>query len=565
MSVIETNFLFTNKIIQLFFNSIELSEYSIFIALSTSTDNIFFPMIFSQLSDLKNFKQNLKNFAIIETNENDLNLYFISLFNYFLNINIIQCEFNYYKLKGGIILQMFYEFLNMNIVSHLKIENKILQQDSKYCIIFGGTGCIGLTFASVLQKLYKDINIIFVSRHATSKANKLKQLLPSAEFFDVDISDPLKIDLFFYQIKKVKKCEFIILCAGILPNLETNNEEKQNNNIFQTKLFGTLNIFNTLKKNNLKVNKFIFNSSLTAINGLPYFGNYAAANIFLDSITNLSNKLLNYSYDIVSIQWPAWSQSKMYQESKLFKNKFITQNSIDNSTAAKIIKKIIKEKINGVIAVAKINPVIIRDLLIIKHEISNQKEIEQINFKNNELDLETILIKAWKECLPKYKNLNDVKSSKDFFALGGNSLNGIQLIWKIEKALKLPSLKISIDWLFNNSKFDDFYKKIKTEIGLLNSTKLCISNNIKIINEKKNIPLSLSQEQMWILWNVTKGNDKQCSLYNIIFEIALTGPDLCINSVALTLRCLVAEQTTLRTKFIQSYNDLYAYQEVILL
>lgn len=537
------------------FDCLEFAEKTIFIALCTTNNNIFFPMIFSQLSEIKNINQNLENFALIETNKNDFNLYSFSLLNYFLNPTLIQkCEFEYYKLNNGIILQMFYEYLNINTA--LQLKNNI-NYESKYCIIFGGTGCIGLTFASVILKLFSSINILIVSRHATSKANNLKQLMPSAEFFDVDISDSLQVDLFFSKIKKIKKCEFIILCAGISPNVKI-FKEKKNINVFQAKLFGTLNIINSLKKNNLQVNTFIFNSSLTAINGLPYFGDYSAANIFLDSITNSSKELFNFSHNITSLQWPAWSESKMYQESELFKNKFISQNSINNLMASKIIEKIIYEKINGVIAVAKINPIKIRDLLKIRNKINTKKEIEHINLINSDLDLKTIVLNAWKECLPKYKDFN---TCKDFFKLGGNSLNGIQLIWKIEKALNLPSLKISIDWLFNNSNFDNFYNKIKTEVTLLKKTELNSSNDIKIINEIINIPLSLPQEQMWILWNLTKNNDKQCSLYNIVFEIVLTGADLCLNSVVLALRCLFAKQTIFRTIFIQS-NDLIPYQEV---
>lgn len=522
-------------------------------------------MIFAQLSEIKNVNPNLKRIAVVEAIKNDIHLHISSLLIYFLNKNskeVSQCEFEYYKLRNGMLLQMFYEFqLNLNSATHLKTENKISSQDSKYCIIFGGTGCIGLTFVSVIQKLYANINIIFVSRHATSKSKDLKTLLPSADFFDVDISDPLQIDLFFHQVKKIKKCEFFVFCAGIPPSSEPFDNKEYN--VFQAKLYGTLNILNTLKKINLQVNSFIFNSSLTAINGLPGARNYAAANMFLDSMVKSSKKLLNYSYNIVSIQWPAWSQSKMFRNSKLFENKFITNNAIDNQTAATIIEKIIYENLNGVIAIAKTNPLKIRNLLQIKKNINDddQKIIEQINRDKN-LDLRTILMKLWLQCLPKTKFSNEITNLEDFFALGGNSLNGIQLVWRIEKALKIPSFKISIDWLFNYPKFENFYEKIKAEVMLFNSKQSNSLNDIPMINKETNIPLSLPQEQMWILWNLIKENNTQSLLYNIVFEIILNGSDLCIKTIALSLRKLFAEQTALRTIFVKTNNSLYPSQEV---
>uniref|UniRef100_A0AC34GRA8 Oleoyl-[acyl-carrier-protein] hydrolase n=1 Tax=Panagrolaimus sp. ES5 TaxID=591445 RepID=A0AC34GRA8_9BILA len=119
-------------------------------------------------------------------------------------------------------------------------------------------------------------------------------------------------------------------------------------------------------------------------------------------------------------------------------------------------------------------------------------------------DIKSHLLILWKECLATSDSINE---KSDFFSLGGNSLNGVQLCWRIEEELKIPA---NVSTLFEFPIFIDFYQQLLQQQNSEITTSLIPVENF----EGQKFPLSLSQEQMFLLYHLEPGNH-----YNIVFSI----------------------------------------------
>lgn len=109
-----------------------------------------------------------------------------------------------------------------------------------------------------------------------------------------------------------------------------------------------------------------------------------------------------------------------------------------------------------------------------------------------------------------------------------------------------------IRWIFENPRFVDFVKKIlKERNDEPSADKETIEDRI-VINPKRmphRIPLSLQQEQMWLLWALAHhSHSEDRGIYNIIFRITLTG-SVNIEALRYCIMRLVTEQSSLRTRF----------------
>uniref|UniRef100_A0A914P5X6 Fatty acid synthase n=1 Tax=Panagrolaimus davidi TaxID=227884 RepID=A0A914P5X6_9BILA len=175
--------------------------------------------------------------------------------------------------------------------------------------------------------------------------------------------------------------------------------------------------------------------------------------------------------------------------------------------------------------------------------MSKHDDIIVSNNKNVNDDIKAHLLKLWKECLATSTSITD---ESDFFSLGGNSLNGVQLCWRIEEELKI-STNVSI--LFDFPIFIDFYQQILQQQNTSESASFIPIEN----PEGQKFPLSLQQEQMFLLYHLEPGIH-----YNIVFSIKFTEIESnSFNKKAanLALLELIERQSCLRSVFASDGTD----------
>uniref|UniRef100_A0AC35G6U7 Oleoyl-[acyl-carrier-protein] hydrolase n=1 Tax=Panagrolaimus sp. PS1159 TaxID=55785 RepID=A0AC35G6U7_9BILA len=183
-----------------------------------------------------------------------------------------------------------------------------------------------------------------------------------------------------------------------------------------------------------------------------------------------------------------------------------------------------------------------------KHKKNNSNESDATMSKDDDIiidntpkhvndDIKAHILKLWKECLATSTSIND---KSNFFSLGGNSLNGVQLCWRIEEELKIST---NVSTLFDFPIFIDFYQQILQQQNTSESISLIPIEN----PEGQKFPLSLQQEQMFLLYHLEPGIH-----YNIVFSIKFTEIELdSFNKKAanLALLELIKRQSCLRSVF----------------
>ncbi|KAE9548207.1 hypothetical protein FO519_008581, partial [Halicephalobus sp. NKZ332] len=198
---------------------------------------------------------------------------------------------------------------------------------------------------------------------------------------------------------------------------------------------------------------------------------------------------------------------------------------------------------------------------IIIHEMTIEKEEEDfcVETRTENVPLETTesqkenyleLQKIWSECL---SSKIPIKDDSDFFELGGNSLNGVQICWRIEEEFKISA---NVSTLFDFPKFSDFYKRTFSIFEKKDSK----INPLGLLNiEKIEFPLSYPQEQMFLLYHLEPGTH-----YNIVFSIKFKSENpekFSTKSANFAISELVRKQTSLRTIFyLQKDKNEYVQQ-----
>lgn len=175
-----------------------------------------------------------------------------------------------------------------------------------------------------------------------------------------------------------------------------------------------------------------------------------------------------------------------------------------------------------------------------KIDIKNLPEPKRNGFNARESDkitndLEKRLQKIWKEVL----DVDNIYLFDNFFDLGGNSLNSMMLIAKVQKEF---GVKISLVSFFQNP-------TIKGVENLLNSAHdEYLVSNLKTAGEKDYYPLSVAQQGIYL----AQALEPDSIRYNIPVMFKITGnPD--ISKIENTINKIIQRHESLRT-IITTYN-----------
>ena len=159
-----------------------------------------------------------------------------------------------------------------------------------------------------------------------------------------------------------------------------------------------------------------------------------------------------------------------------------------------------------------------------------------VRYVRPETLMETQLATIWSQVLAIPEGL--IGRRHDFFALGGHSLQAVQLLAKIEQRL---SRSLSIDAIFAHPVLSQLAERLETL-----ETQAYVA--IKSVDRDQPLPLSWSQQRLWFIAQL----DEQASLaYHMPVSVRLTGE---LNQEALdqTLSTLLERHEVLRTTIVQN-------------
>ncbi|VVP79828.1 Linear gramicidin synthase subunit B [Pseudomonas fluorescens] len=148
--------------------------------------------------------------------------------------------------------------------------------------------------------------------------------------------------------------------------------------------------------------------------------------------------------------------------------------------------------------------------------------------------LEQQVAAIWREVL----GLARVGLQDDFFALGGHSLLATQIVSRTRQAC---DVELPLKALFESSELGAFCAEVERK-RLAGEHDL--QGEIARVDRRQNVPLSYSQQRMWILWQM----EPQSPAYNVGGMARLRGT-LHVDAFERALHALVVRHETLRTTF----------------
>ncbi|KHN84567.1 Linear gramicidin synthase subunit B [Toxocara canis] len=444
-------------------------------------------------------------------------------------------EFCYVRYDGN-------KLQEMNFCETVVSNNDYLLHDGDVVVVLGGCGSVGQAFVRFFCKKLKSLTVILASRIATQRCeeSKIARTLQKLTFggqhqfvaYDVDLGNAKEMNKFIKQLlQKYSHIDLIVHAAGQATTTRLEKTREDVETVFASKIYGTRNLLSALDNNNCRVGGLIMTSSLSAILGIHGSEDYAAANIFLDEVSNRSFCSID---KLISIEWCAWKSSTMiagytsnsYDEIA----QLIKTNSLSDHECERLFFDALQH--TGCMAISTANPiVIVKEIERIQKRHSVVVDSEIVSQPIAVSTIENITTQIWEECL----GVKNISLQDNFFQLGGHSLNALQITWQINKRLGFAS---TVNDLFKYPILGDFLAILQNK-RKENSSEICIP----VANKLQRLKLTFAQENMFLLRNLHEE-----TLYNIVFSIQFEG-NVNLKVLRFALLAVTAKQTSLRSVF----------------
>ncbi len=348
-------------------------------------------------------------------------------------------------------------------------------------IITGGTSGIGLEICKYISKNSNITLIIFGRKllpnvseweviqgedHNLKAIKCYKEIQQSGSkvyYFSLDIASRRDLNNALNIVKsKHGSVQGVIHSAGIPGRKKVKNHSLETfKETLQAKIHGTINLYECLKDQSLDF--FVMFSSHNALIGSARGTNYSAANAFMESFVH-QMKLDNIRGRVIS--WPSWQETGMWKRYFDQVGGNIPNNSILTKDGLLAFDLTLQNNITSTI-ISKENPNDIGENPYYKVSDYNTPEQDiQANKKKAPVNREMMNVYALPEIRKELMNIwyeilkiQDVKLDSNFFELGGNSLNGIQMIYKIEEKFKL---NIEVEDIFDYPTISELATCIKS-------------------------------------------------------------------------------------------------------
>ncbi|PIC18413.1 hypothetical protein B9Z55_024314 [Caenorhabditis nigoni] len=419
--------------------------------------------------------------------------------------NVISSDGLYLRVTSKGVFEHGFLQISPNTAS---VKNK----SKRNALVFGASGYLGQSASRLLQSV--GVNVIEVSR--SSKIS-------------CDIRNLESVQEILRSVH-LKNFDFVLNCVGKESSSKINKTSEEQEEILRTKTYGNSNILKALSENNIKVDKFITFSSLSSV--IPLLGNadYASANCYVEALkSSLVQKLL-----VLSL--PPLEGSRMYEESTESTKDMLSNLSMSPEELDNVLNFAFLTETEGTLFISPEDPARIARRSLSYHR---KDEIESVQENEQYECLITSIRNIWKETLGQSL---EIDISSNFFSLGGDSLSALQVVWQVQKR---TGKNVEINDLFDNPTLQQFTDFVEKSISKFEKSS---HQDDKIIIDFKNIPLTHSQTQMFMLRQVDV-----TSRYNVIFEIVVKyDKSFCWKSLKHSILSLIAYQTSYRSIFENS-------------
>ncbi|CAD5234868.1 unnamed protein product [Bursaphelenchus xylophilus] len=394
------------------------------------------------------------------------------------------------------------------------ISDSVVKNNPRILLV--GYGNLGEAIHHQLERRFHKPEIVLMSRSKKREVDYIHCDLTDQQIIQSAVRD------LFHIYNHVDYCIFL---AGVKPLGDRCRGEEEKIRVLSPKL-ALYQLLREFSDRNIKIGTLILTSSLSSVTGLPYISEYVMASNFLDGIA-INSHLFPGIRNILSLQLPPLKGSEMMKR----EGKLLEDNSVDIQKAAEWMVEMMIDEKNGILAYSNENPAKIREF-IRGTDDSTQNNYRLVEKPSKNLD-KISLKEIWRSVLNR-----DLKDEDDFYGLGGNSLNGLQIIWAVQSKY---NINLKYEDLAENSRFRDFFELISSRN----------TNEVTKIRPRglREGPLSYPQEQMYFLYKT----DPQ--KYNIMFFIRFEAP---LDNVKLqkTLFSLLKRQSQLRTVFFETNGGL---------
>lgn len=230
-------------------------------------------------------------------------------------------------------------------------QSDFIQTNSSY-LITGGLGALGLKLADWLVQQGAESVILMGRKPATSIAQatveKLEKFGARISLMQVDVANADELAQALTTINSsLPPLRGIIHAAGLLKDGTLRQLSWQNfTTVMKAKIEGSWNLHQQTKS--LSLDFFICFSSMTAMLGKAGQANYAAANVFMDSLAHYRRLS---GLEGLSINWGPWTESGMAaQLNEQIARRFAAEgiNSIVPQQGLQLLNKFLATKITQV-------------------------------------------------------------------------------------------------------------------------------------------------------------------------------------------------------------------------
>ena len=381
--------------------------------------------------------------------------------------------------------------------------------------------------------------------------NVLKNMGAEVHYYGADIGSFKEIANVFNEIKKkIYRLDGVFHLAG-LPGHRTPLANLDIDRFVETlnpKITGTILLHHFTWSLHPKF--FVCFSSLNAIVPLKNSLDYTIANAFQDAYAKYSNSQITRFY---SVNWPGWdnvgmSRKSFYEQGNetLADEKLKLLNPKDGfEILMRILNQEKPQLLVGDIDWSgfKVNPYF-NVRLNEKDEDNSPSIVDSKETPHSEEDLtktENIIKSIWYDVLQE----EGINLSSDFFDIGGNSLNGIQVINSISKQF---GAEIEFEDIFDFPTLKELSAYVDSLASHENDTN---QSPIPTVEEQQYYQVSSTQKRFWIMNQFDTDNEG----YNLIWVSELIG-NLNENALQMALNHLIHRYEILRTVYIRLNNEL---------
>jgi 3-oxoacyl-(acyl-carrier-protein) synthase/NAD(P)-dependent dehydrogenase (short-subunit alcohol dehydrogenase family) len=335
-------------------------------------------------------------------------------------------------------------------------------------------------------------------------------------YYCVDLSDEVRMQEVFVDIRqRIGKLKGVVHCAGVVMSLTPMRDLAFTDftSVIHPKIDGTVLLEKYARP--FYPDFFVTFSSLNSLVPRPNSSEYAAACSFQNAFA--VNKAMTTGKSFISISWPGWRDIKSSTARATLSKGNDTEagvQPIGNEEGIKLFYASIQLGIpNPIIASVDLDSFAVNPFFLTDKAVSldkqNPSSVSTDKRSTTSLDLEDVVKSAWESVLQiKVLSLND-----DFFALGGHSLNAINVVNYLEKTL---AIRVDLDSLLN-------YPTISLQAnylrGLIEKNETPREINLIAIEEQEHYELSPSQRQLWVT-NLTSVNKE---VYNLSTQFKIRG------------------------------------------